>query len=104
MRILTYEKSLIYKFPEIAKEWDEMEFALQNNELWYFLTSDKNYPTRIELLFEVFCKDSDKDEFATYRFFAKQEKIVKVWNENEYDLQSDFESLEEYLENYGLNP
>ena len=48
----TEEKSL--KQIEIAKEWDDIEFTLQSNEFWYFLTKNKDYPTRIEMLFEIF--------------------------------------------------
>ncbi|MCL9823424.1 DUF262 domain-containing protein [Helicobacter colisuis] len=39
---------------EISKEWDEIEYALQNNEFWRFLTSDEDYPARIELLFKTY--------------------------------------------------
>ena len=59
----TEEKNL--KQIEIAKEWDEIEFTLQNNEFWYFLTKKKEYPTRIELLFEIFSNEPLNDEFST---------------------------------------
>lgn len=40
---------------EIASEWDRMEYALQDDELWYFLQNDtdKDYQNRIEWLFEL---------------------------------------------------
>lgn len=42
---------------EIARQWDEFESILQNDEFWYFLTNERgnNSPTRIEfLLTEVY--------------------------------------------------
>ncbi|QBP43184.1 DUF262 domain-containing protein (plasmid) [Paenisporosarcina antarctica] len=40
---------------EIANEWDRIEYALQDDELWYFLQNDtdKDYQNRIEWLFEL---------------------------------------------------
>jgi hypothetical protein len=46
------------------------------------------------------------EEHWDEEFFQKKfkEEIMKVWNKNDYDLQSDYEGgLEEYLENYGLS-
>lgn len=86
---------------EIAKEWDSMEYALQNNDFWAFLNeTDSNIPARIELLFDVMYKvakkddiEADKkygtDQYATFRFFNEKfnptvnlaEAVVKSWNE-----------------------
>lgn len=96
----TEEKSL--KQIEIAKEWDDMEFTLQNNEFWYFLTKNKDYPTRIEMLFEIFSNEQIKDEFSTYRFFSKQNDIVKIWSENEENIKKVFLSLKFWFDNRKL--
>ncbi len=93
----TEEKSL--KQIEIAKEWDDMEFTLQNNEFWYFLTKNKDYPTRIEMLFEIFSNEQIQDEFSTYRFFSKQKDIVKIWSENEESIKKVFLSLKFWFDN-----
>lgn len=86
---------------EIAKEWDSMEYALQNNDFWAFLNeTDSSIPARIELLFDVMYKvakkddiEADKkygtDQYATFRFFNEKfnptvnlaEAVVKSWNE-----------------------
>lgn len=87
---------------EIASEWDQMEYALQDDKLWYFLNKDiADTPVRIEYLFnimyEVAQKESTEEEFnrkygtdlyATFRFIAFKfsEKdnplhIQKIWNE-----------------------
>ena len=75
---------------EIAKEWDSMEYALQNDDFWYFLNergSDK--PARIEFIFDAMYKEEkDKaiendeeenfykkygnDDYKTFRFFAEK--------------------------------
>jgi len=96
----TEEKSL--KQIEIAKEWDDMEFTLQNNEFWYFLTKNKDYPTRIEILFEIFSNEKIQDEFSTYRFFSKQNDIVKIWSENDESIKKVFLSLKFWFDNRKL--
>ncbi len=96
----TEEKSL--KQIEIAKEWDDMEFTLQNNEFWYFLTKNKDYSTRIEILFEIFSNEQIQDEFSTYRFFSKQDNIVQIWSENEENIKKVFLSLKYWFDNRKL--
>ena len=67
----------------------------------YIDYDDVNHPevdAASKVLKEVIEKYWDEDRFKEFY----KEEVMKVWNENEYDLQSDFESLEEYLENYGL--
>jgi uncharacterized protein with ParB-like and HNH nuclease domain len=94
------EKSI--KQIEISKEWDEMEHALQNDEFWYFLTKNKNYSTRIELIFEVFANIELKDRYDTYRYFAKQDDIVKLWSENNESIKKVFLSLRYWFDNRKL--
>lgn len=63
---------------------------------------DVNHPevdAGIELMKEIL------DEYWNEDLFKKKykEKIMEVWNENKYDIQSDYENnLEEYLTNFGL--
>lgn len=70
---------------EISKEWDEIEYALQRPEFWGFLADDKDYPARIELLFDTYYgKTDDKDTYATYRFFydrLKTKDFNEIWLE-----------------------
>jgi uncharacterized protein with ParB-like and HNH nuclease domain len=87
---------------EISKEWDEMEYALQNDEFWYFLTKNKNYSTRIELIFEVFANIKLKDRYDTYRYFAQQKDIVKLWSENNESIKKVFLSLKYWFDNRKL--
>lgn len=39
---------------EIASEWDRIEYALQNEEMWWFINKDENIlSTRIEFIFDL---------------------------------------------------
>ena len=69
----------------IASEWDNIEYALQDDEFWLFLHNlkEKGYdrPTRIDFIFDLICKqnslelDKEKldaigtDEYKTFRYF-----------------------------------
>jgi uncharacterized protein with ParB-like and HNH nuclease domain len=75
---------------EIAGEWDRMEYALQDEGLWYFINeADNNLDTRIEYLFDLMAgKPSDEeDEFFTFKHFSRQfqacskEDTHGIWQE-----------------------
>ena len=64
---------------EIASEWDNIEYTLQNDEFWLFLNQpgDKR-PTRIDFIFDVICEqdalevgkeNTGTDEYHTFRYF-----------------------------------
>ena len=69
------ENEIIAKQIEISKEWDEIEYTLQDDEFFKFLTKN-DYPTRIELLFEILSgvKNTELDRYAIYRRFADMAK------------------------------
>jgi len=72
---------------EIANKWDEIEYALQNDEFWLFLKSKTKDGPRIDFLFEII-KEQDlfsirkqideeqysniigNDRYSVYRYFA----------------------------------
>ena len=60
----------------IATEWDEIEFALQNDEFWLFLHSpDYEKPTRIDFILDMI---QERDEFSLrkdVRNFRGQNRI-----------------------------
>lgn len=102
---------------EIAQEWDKIEYSLQNNEFWYFLTNeDENkYSSRIEYIFNLMADELNKDykikkqsnEYYTYlvfnRHFEKNKKsepdnskvVDKIWNE----VKKYFQTLKEWYDN-----
>jgi len=86
---------------EIASEWDNIEYTLQNDEFWLFL-HEKDYrkPTRIDFIFDLICEENPfkvgitnigSDDYKTFRYFYEyfhpqnnsNEKtlIEKCWNE-----------------------
>ena len=78
----TDEKHLKLRQQEIASEWDNIEYSLQNNEFWLFL-HEKGYdrPTRIDFIFDLICDQNQfklaneklvqigTDEYKTFRYF-----------------------------------
>ena len=81
---------------EIAKEWDGIEYSLQNDDFWWFLNKEKNdISARIEFLFDLMCEVATKqnkllerqigtDKYTTFRFFSekfKNEDVQKIWND-----------------------
>jgi len=103
---------------EIAKEWDNMEYALQNDDFWYFLNKEgSNKPARIEYIFDMmfnqelnrangngclekFNKQYGTDEYKTFRFFAKMFKqfsndaVKECWEV----VQNYFSALKEWFD------
>jgi len=66
---------------EISKEWDDIEYSLQKNDFFGFL-SKSELDTRIELLFQILLRQEEYKEFELYDNFAKKYEhanIVKIW-------------------------
>jgi uncharacterized protein with ParB-like and HNH nuclease domain len=101
---------------EIASEWDNIEYALQNEDFWGFLNKEKNeVPARIEFLFNLIYelewrKDKKKfddwygtDEHKVFRYFnklfdEKSEKITYEIIKGEWDKIKDyFYAFEEWF-------
>lgn len=95
---VTHEKQL-----EISTEWDKIEKELRSSAFWAFLTNEKEYINRIELLFNMMANRSNKkDDYATFFFFnekinEKKDKI-SVWNE----IIAYYEKLKELYEDKEL--
>lgn len=82
------DDSLIHlKQQQIATKWDEMEYALQNDELWLFLNDNKYKETiRIDFLFQIIRENNilglneteinnvGNDQYSVYRYFAQKIK------------------------------
>lgn len=85
------------KQQEIASEWDNIEYTLQNDEFWLFLHSP-NYdkPTRIDFIFDLIVEEEEEEEdkniigtdnYKTFRYFnlllseKSEEKITQCWSE-----------------------
>ena len=103
---------------ELATEWDNIEYTLQNDEFWLFLNKkeDKNNtkPTRIDFVFELlssqYLDDLDDgfrnslnksiDVYYTFHIMnhiatAKQKDTKEIWK----DIKDIFRILQEWYEN-----
>lgn len=67
---------------ERANEWDSIERKLRNDRLWYFVNPKKDYSSRIELLFDLYTKNTktvSPDKFFTFYEIQKQPDLSDVW-------------------------
>jgi len=89
---------------EIASEWDRMENALQNDELWYFINKSENeLSTRLEHIFNIMKSmegvQNGDDHYSTFRFFSKKfksntkDEIDNNWKE----IKTTFQTIEEWF-------
>lgn len=65
-----------YEQDVIVSQWDEIEQELSDEKFWRFLTKKpmSDYPTKIDLLFDLLAGKSDKDrkdEYYTFRHFSQ---------------------------------
>ncbi len=86
------DSSIQLKQYEIAGEWDRIEYALQDNEFWFFLNNTSPASaSRIEFLFDMIAGKKEKDdELHTFLYFndlfngvqgeLKEKKIKEEWS------------------------
>ena len=110
------DKHLKLRQQEIASEWDNTEYTLQNDEFWLFL-NEKGYsrPTRIDFIFDLICEQNKlglndekygmigSDDYRTFRYFyeyfhSDQSSIEKCWNE----VKAYFQTFKEWYEDLEL--
>ena len=81
---------------QIAAKWDEIEYTLQNDEIWLFLNDAKSIEfTRIDYLFNIIYENDllhlnldekeydaciGNDRYSVYRYFAK---VIQIRENNE---------------------
>ncbi|MBO5630135.1 MAG: DUF262 domain-containing protein, partial [Aeriscardovia sp.] len=110
------DKHLKLRQQEIASEWDNIEYTLQNDEFWYFL-NEKGYnrPTRIDFIFDLISEQNKlelkdekyrmigSDDYRTFRYFYEyfnsvQSDIEKCWSE----AKAYFQTFREWYEDLEL--
>ncbi len=98
---------------EIASEWDNIEYTLQNEEFWLFL-NQKGYkkPTRIDMIFDIICEQNKfeqnvqsnvKDDYKTFRYFysffkGNESKALEKWS----DVKDIFRVFQEWYNDLDL--
>lgn len=110
------------KQTEIAQQWDNIEYALQNDEFWYFLSNEKPPATRIDLIFSLIVSIKEKQNNNSNNIifnFNKEDKLYiflvydsLLTNSNSYkenlietewdEVKSIFFTLQEWFENKKL--
>lgn len=93
---------------EIAGEWDRMEYALRNDEFWYFLNDGKNkYDNRIEFIFDLMSNNLNSqgeirsiDKHYTFRYFNQRfnesTDIESIWKE----IKQYFQTFQQWFDNH----
>ncbi len=75
---------------EIAIQWDDIEKQLRDDDgaFWAFITRKRaeDYPTRIDLLFDLMCHKQDAEKDPLFTFFKMEEHLKhadrdRVWQE-----------------------
>lgn len=93
-------------------QWEEIEKGLNDNDFWsYMITKNrKNYNTRIDYLFEIFCDKhnllkqvdgKEKDRYAIFRAiseFLVGKDVDDVWKE----IQDIYDTLRDWYNDYFL--
>lgn len=81
---------------EIASEWDNIEYTLQNDEFWLFLhEKDYDRPTRIDFIFDLICEQRTlgtfdnigTDDYKTFRYFYEYFKQKEEKQESDPNVQ-----------------
>ncbi|GHU68218.1 hypothetical protein FACS189413_04590 [Bacteroidia bacterium] len=93
-------KKLKQKQFEIATEWDNIEHALQDNRLWYFINKNKTATNRIEFIFDLMNGNKDlTDKYSTFRFFNNrfQNKNQTIIEENWGEVKQYYQRFDEWF-------
>ncbi len=103
-------ETLQLKQNEIAQQWDAIEYALQDDAFWYFLSNKSPTATRIDFVFDLIIENKEdtdtsiKKEDKLYTFlhytdsFSK-EKDKAIWVETEWEkVKITFQNLKEWYE------
>src|SRR5690554_7656774 len=90
------ESKLRLRQLEIATEWDNIEFSLQDNKFWFFLNQKAKSSNRIEFIFDLMNSEKDlNDPYSTFRFFNK-----KFSKGNHDELVANWEEIKRYYQRF----
>jgi uncharacterized protein with ParB-like and HNH nuclease domain len=88
---------------EISKEWDDIEQTLQNNEFWFFLSRNKDNPTRIELVLDLYASKEPSRVKGLYKTFSNfQKEIIPIWADAEKSIKKVYYSLRHWFDDREL--
>lgn len=85
------EKKIKLRQLEIANEWDNIEYSLQNDEFWYFLNKEENnISTRIEFIFDLIANE----------IVENPEEFLKEINEKIGDKNKNIKEAKKQIEKF----
>lgn len=89
---------------QIATEWDIIENTLQQNAFWHFIyDGKKDYPARIEYIFDLMKEKKEEDEdYLTFHEFNKQFEKVKDIDKIWLDIKHFFQTFKDWFHNNDL--
>jgi hypothetical protein len=78
------ENNIKLRQQEIASEWDNIEYTLQNDEFWLFLhENDNDRYARIDFLFELI------EQFDLLKLFRKEDDLTTIDEDKKKDTVGD---------------
>ncbi len=94
---------------DFANEWENIEKKLNNDELWYFISGNKGYVTRIDLLFYIWCEVrrnlwgdiSTEQQYFAFRIVSEivtPQNALATWEQ----IKKISESITDWYNNYKL--
>ncbi len=98
------DKRISLKQMQIGSEWDVVENTLQQDAFWYFIyEGKKDYPTRIEYIFD-FMKDKndDHEDYHTFHEFNAQFEEVKDIDKIWLEVKHFFQTFKDWFSNNDL--
>ncbi len=94
---------------DFANEWENTEKILNNNGLWFFVSGDKGYITRIDFLFNIWnagnASPADNSfgnqQYQAFRAVSEAVKTKRAWS-IWGEIKKICESIMDWYENYKL--
>ncbi len=100
---------------EIAQQWDTIEYVVQNDSFWYFISNDTPPSTRIDFIFDLIVDEKTEENIEIkktdklYTFlvynnrFANKQNEKAIWVHNEWEkVKNVFQTLKEWYEDREL--
>lgn len=97
MFVLAFAEKEDISITEFISEWNEIEYSLQDDKFWAFLSNDTELSTRIDILFDIYAdtENNNLQKDASYKNIKQRIKdkeitdFVRFWS----DLKEIYETL-----------
>lgn len=82
--VLSFNNSQNNSVPEFISKWNQMEYTLQDNELWNFISNEPGNSTRIDILFDIYTNKPANELKKGYSYRKIKNEIASCQNADEY--------------------